>query len=691
MDFKLTLGVGLGIVLCLAGSTVATPTAGVIAGADAPFSKPGTDTAEVKPAGDPPMPPDRTLVDGPVSTRGGPAASESPARTTLNVTYTFRREPDRSGIVGVTMRLPATPAIEDVSIAFPEEVTVVEATNVDRAGSAYEWTGERPAEIDYRVPINATYVGNRAPSWTLLLHQPPSIDASPSVDVRGHLQLAGKGYVANRTVLLGEHDVYRRQAEGQQIRVVVPENVTVRTGIQRRASALATAARSLSIGGRDEVLHAVVTPEIRTEATQLFQPGFSLDDTTLLIDGESEFDVWTHEYVHARQEFPDTGRLRWLTEGSAEYYGWLLSIEGGDDDWTALRGVFARGADDDSVLANPETWRGETDYTKGALVLGVLDHEIRVATDGERTLEDVFRRINRADADPTLETFLRAVRDVGGPDAAAAARRYVTTSATPDYRPDASRFDALYSGSASELDASPRLRTRIRTLATTGANGSRQFDPERATVRIRAGQSLRIRGRITNAGDAGGLASLAVRESAPDTTTRVETPWVGWLRPEATVTRNETVRFDRPGTYEVAWGDRQYTVQVVPVRGTELLTGVDATLNRTTGQVVVSATVRNDGDRSAFVDLPVSLDGKRVRTVTTVVDAGTTRTVTVSLNSSQREPYNVSVGETRVTVGEQRATTRPATGQDVPVVPVLGGLGVLAVLGGVAWWILVKR
>lgn len=650
---------------------VATAPATQALGADAATFEPRSPPDDALTSSEATVPDDRSFSSPAVTlpTRG--------PDTAVNASYTYRRLPDRPGVVGVTIRLPATPSVDRVSVGFRDEVRVVETTNVTRTESGYDWAGERPATVAYRVPINWTYVGNRDEAWTLVEHRTPSVDAAPSVDFRERLSVAGQGYVGETTVLLGAHDVYERRAAGQQVRVVVPAGVELNTGAERTVETLASAARSLSIGGRDTVVHGFVTPQIETEATRLEQPGFALDDRTLLVDADYEIDTWTHEYVHTRQALPDSGELRWLTEGSAEYYGWLLSIEQGADDWGSLRGAFSRGIGDDSVLADPDTWRGETDYNKGALVLGVLDREIRWASDGERTVADALRRVNEAE-DPTLETFIEAVHEAGGADAAAAARKYTTTGAAPNYQPDSPVLDAVYGLSPNgEPDPSPDIRTQVRTLSATGPNASRTIDPAVQTVTVRQGETLRVEAQVTNGGDAGGLASLAVRRSpAGGDTGRVATPWVGWVPPGETVTRTGTHEFGRPGTYELSWGDRQYTVRVAPDRETASVTGVAATRNDTDGRVVVRATVRNDGPRPTFAELPVSVAGQRVATQAIVLDGTTTRTVTVRLNVSKTAPFDVSVADARTAVQEE-APDGPAR---TPPDALLLSVAVLAVL-----------
>lgn len=306
MESRPTVRIVFGLVVLLAGTAVATPATGFpMPDVDAQSSGYGIEGDEMGSVGDRQTALDWVGTTGRVCHPSGTAVGVDDSATTLNVSYTFRRLPERAGVVAVTMRLPRTPGVEGISIEFRKDrgITVVGTTNVERNGSTYEWAGDRPGEIVYRLPINWTYTGNNAASWTLVQYRQPSvasIDVGASVDVRRQAQSAGDGYVGSSIVLLGKHDVYERWADGQRIRVVIPKNVTLRNDPRSTASDLATAARSLSIGGRDKVLHAFVTPQIRTEATQLFEPGFAIGDNTLLIDAQSEFDVWTHEYVHSR-------------------------------------------------------------------------------------------------------------------------------------------------------------------------------------------------------------------------------------------------------------------------------------------------------------------------------------------------------------------------------------------------------
>ncbi|MFB6193589.1 MAG: hypothetical protein ABEI75_00865 [Halobaculum sp.] len=571
--------------------------------------------------------------------------------TTLNVSYTYRQLPSERGVVAVTMRIPPTDGVDRIELGVGEGSTVVETDGLVRAESGYVWNGTRPARVVYRLRITETYVGNARESWTLVQHQPLLVRADTGTDVNETITVADRGYVGNRTVLLGAHEVYRRQVTGETITLVVPGEVSLRYGPNRTVAALAAVSRSLDVGARGEV-HAFVTPKIRTEATQLEVDGFALGRETVLLDANVELAAWIHEYVHTRQSFAPTESLRWLTEGSARYYEWLLAVETGYADWGELRGVFSTAANDDSVLAKPDTWRPESNYAKGARVLAAIDREIRNQTDGERTLEDVIRRLNDRDGPQTVEAFVRAVREVGGPAAARTAERYVTTGRVPDVPSRDEEFAAVYN------ETSPELRTRV--VATTAANATRN---RRVTttgvIPLGLNETFRLRVRVTNTGSQRGLAAVTPRL----TTNRLggnyfDTTWVGWVGPNETLSRTVTHQFEEPGYYDIRWQDGQYTVRVAPNRGTATVTDVNVTRSKET--LAVTATVRNGGNRTTFASFPVTVDGTRVATAALVLDGGRTDTVTVRVEAPAAGT-SVGVGGVDRVVSETTAQTDTAS------------------------------
>jgi predicted metalloprotease with PDZ domain len=129
---------------------------------------------------------------------------------------------------------------------------------------------------------------------------------------------------------------------------------------------------------------------------------------------DSPNSVWFHEYVHTRQAFEVTGEMRWFREASAEYYAARLAFEQDRIDRAAME-THLDGPGRRATLADPTTWRDErVPYTKGARVLALLDRTIRTSTDGERSLETVFRRLNAHEGPVSYADFERIVADVAG-------------------------------------------------------------------------------------------------------------------------------------------------------------------------------------------------------------------------------------------------------------------------------------
>lgn len=581
--------------------------------------------------------------------------------TALNLSYTYRRLPGQQGIVGVVLRIPATPGAERVRLEFPEESTVVETESVVQNGSVYEWAGKEPAVVVYRLRVDWSYTGNRRDSWTLLEHLPPAIRSETPVETNETLATAGPGYVGNTTMVLGAHDVYRRQAGGQRIDLVVPGNQSLRYGPRPTVGALVAVSRSLEVGARDERVHAFATPRIRIGASQLQADGFALDGDTILLDTDAELAAWVHEYVHTRQAFSNAESLRWLTEASGRYYEWLLAAESGYAGWGGLRGVFNLAASDESTLAEPETWEAESDYAKGALVLAAIDRDIRAATDGEHTLEDALRRINGNGSSPRLETFIKAVREVGGSDAAMTAKTYVTTGAVPEFQTAPEAFEAVYG------TAAPQVERRLLGLSASSENRTRQLDRNRSPIPVGLDESVQVAVRLNNTGAARGFETVVPRL----TTDRLagsyfDRTWVGWVGPGESVTRTATHRFDEPGYHDVVVNGVRYIVRAAPDRDTASVAGLNVTaIDRNDGRITVDVSVRNDGEHTTFAAFPVALDGERVSTSVLVLDGNETRTTTVRLDVPASGFGTIEVGDAGTTVdsvGPSAFTTESTPG-----------------------------
>ena len=221
-----------------------------------------------------------------------------------------------------------------------------------------------------------------------------------------------RGVFGDRYALAGPTDVVTRSNTGRQVRVVVPAGATTGEEPATIADALADAAGRLDVGDRDESVLAYAVPGVRRGGESIpARDEFWVEADSRLDDPEN---VWLHEYVHTRQSFRLATDMRWFREASAEYYAARLSYEQGSVSERALR----RHLDGDpsrAILTDPTTWKNDAvPHHKGARTLAALDAKIRAETGGHRSLEDVFRRLNRHDGRVTYAVFTRTVSGVAG-------------------------------------------------------------------------------------------------------------------------------------------------------------------------------------------------------------------------------------------------------------------------------------
>jgi predicted metalloprotease with PDZ domain len=74
--------------------------------------------------------------------------------------------------------------------------------------------------------------------------------------------------------------------------------------------------------------------------------------------------------------------------------------------------------------------RQQGDYTRGAYIIAALDAEIQSQTGGEKSFDDLFKRLNEQEK-ITHTSFKRAVVEVGGDGMEPRIDRYVDGNETP--------------------------------------------------------------------------------------------------------------------------------------------------------------------------------------------------------------------------------------------------------------------
>lgn len=201
--------------------------------------------------------------------------------------------------------------------------------------------------------------------------------------------------------------------------------------------------------------------------------------------------IWSHEYAHTRQTFKTTKKTEWLIEGSAEYFSALHRYQTGLIPFWVL--TYKGNNRTGGVLVHDEK-----PYYKGMYVLLALDANIRQETNGTRSIQEVFWRLNAHDGPITHETLKDVVEEVAGQSYDAWIDRYTTTPEYPPRPTNRSLFDrpvandtdgdGLYDGREA------RLGTNVSNPDTDGdgfADGEEVMlydtDPMTKTERVTTG------------------------------------------------------------------------------------------------------------------------------------------------------------------------------------------------------------
>lgn len=442
---------------------------------------------------------------------------------------------DEPGSVAVTLGVGITDRTRRFRVTLPEQVTVTGTTGFDRVeGATYEWDGRTAApRLTYRAPVNRTVGGSTrfaaTADWALV--DMTELDAAYSWRSLGETSYerqfaAPNGYAGTSMAYLGDYSVANASAAGQRFTVVRPSVVATGASASAYAETLASIAREFRIGARDPVVTAFVAPPpVGANGGEGGVGGLATSaDMWIAADSAARTEangtrvhepIFVHEYVHTRQAYEPGADMQWFTESSAFYYMGLTPYQRG----TTSRDRFDRrfrvpDRYRDAVLTETTGSQYRVWATKGARTLAGLDRRIRASTDGSRSLQDVFRRLNDRNGTVTYEDFRAIVAETAGESTADWLDRHVDgPSLAPDPVPDAypgpnvtvdagrtewRRGDAWVSVSTTPLPAGVPVRVRhpevgvvVRPAGATTAVNDSGGDP--ATVRLPAGEAtLRV-------------------------------------------------------------------------------------------------------------------------------------------------------------------------------------------------------
>jgi hypothetical protein len=407
---------------------------------------------------------ERSSVDRSQSRVGSETATRAVTTVDANqsvlqvTTYVRRHQTD--GLVGVRVEVDVPDSLASVNISVPRRLTVQNTTGLNSTGDRrYHWDGERFGG-GQTLTLSGTYrVTEQSPTfdgldfadtgdWVLL--SGPDFGVSwwyygePPV-YRETLALANgtTGYAGNRIAYLGTAETATATHNGQQFRVVVASTVDFDSEERTRLlDHLGAASERFDVGYADDGVTAFVAGDpLRRGGLELSTSDSAADDFWV---NAGNFDQSTRfsEYVHTRQTFTTqlTPRMDWLVEAMDGYYSAALSRDLGLPRTDFREDVVRDATDHASVnLLDPEH-DTRADYEKGARVLAALDARIRTRTDGERSFEHVWARLNAHEGNLTYADFRSAVETVAGEPQ----DDWLTRSLRTDDLPSVPRDESLY-------------------------------------------------------------------------------------------------------------------------------------------------------------------------------------------------------------------------------------------------------
>jgi len=615
---------------------------------------------------------------------------------TIHLVQQFQRLPDKPGIVRVRLVYTVPERVVSLRTQIPAEATLSDREGFGRINETHlRWreTTQRP-QVTYDLPVNETvdrtdpqaadgrYLYADTSDWSLFERPPTQTNwrrtGREPISLERTSATDGPGAAGQWMVFLGEHELREREAYGQQFRLVVPAAANTSESPDAVLDALANSSDALRVGDRDERVFAVAAP---TDGVRWGVRGLQTGDTDMWVRDDERLDeadsAWLHEYVHTRQSFTLTSRTRWFEEASASYYAALLSLEQDAIDFEAFddrMGIGARPVYGRVVLANVSTWQRSPDYYKGALVAGQLDRRLRVASDREQTLQDVFRTINGRQRPVTQFNFLEALAAAGDTDTLDVGQTYTETPVnvtTWNRSTHAAVFGQLPARVGYELPP-------VRESNAYRIDGPyRNTTADDAPIVLVTGERLTVDAVVNNVGGTAGEYNLSLRvnETVVDENS-------GRIGASQSTTVGLSHRFPTAGQYVVGIDGETVNVTVErPASARVVGLSVDRTQVRQGESVLLTATVHNSAPLPGELTVVFTRDFEAVDRTRMTLPANGTAFVTrqiglptagaASLGAGSVRPVEVSVEPAPVqTVGGRTeagsAADSPPTTPETP-------------------------
>lgn len=359
----------------------------------------------------------------------------------IDVEYRVRVDGVPAESVRVVVSIDAPASVDRVELALPDEHTVLDVEGVDRTEPGTYETEAHHASITYLVPVsngndsaNSQSYSIRGEDWAFIDLDTIRADLRwwytdrqprATVDISTE-----EGVAADDVALLGNVSSEQVGSDGSGPAVTVvslseyPPSISP-NGI---ASMIRETETRHRVGEGPNEIHVFSIP-----TPYGGPPGFFGGSSIAIRHDAFSSGVLVHEYVHAKQRYSTSTSMEWLVEAESTYYESLYPAYWGMISERSFRERLSVDDSEERSRSLEDSTGGPNDvgYTKGAVVLGALDREIRQATKGNHTLKDVLRRVNRGSGTLTYDRFRSAVVAVGGETLGPWVDRHVAESRYP--------------------------------------------------------------------------------------------------------------------------------------------------------------------------------------------------------------------------------------------------------------------
>lgn len=471
------------------------------------------------------------------------------------VTRTLRRAPEDPDTIIVNITIDDPDLEVGMEFSPPDEATVRNATvrGFERSYGGWEVTGdETPRTLTYEMPTaELNYeAGGPEESWAVMdsfggTDEYPTLSDVPTYTYETTVR---NGTLGGDSVYFGEYESATASTDSGTIRIIESGAVESPESPQTVANEIANASDQIEAGGGATDVTGFAIPPTRDNAS-----GWAWD-TEFYVDSQKSVyggTTWMHEYVHTSESIGLAEDMRWFTEGYATFGEIHYSLEAGIADYGDFRNQMRRGSSQSAVLVDNTTWEeNNTQYPQGAVVLGALDRQIRLANESGATIQDVVA-LMEADDDVTVDEFVGFVRQTSNDTVAERARTWITTQETP----------STWSHSQHEAAVGPvpNITTTTATNASVETtNGSRPIDGD-GSITLSPNETITIDAMVRNDGGSPGHYDQLMTAHLGDTDTQHTGGWIGANTAEE---KSASHRFIDTGSYVVETSSMLYQVDV---------------------------------------------------------------------------------------------------------------------------------